>query len=236
MTEGWTVLIAAHAAGATLALLLGGYLVLRGRKGDLLHRRVGRVWFVSMYWVAFSSFGIKRLTPGHFSWIHGLSAWTIISLTIAIWAAATHRIDLHKGFVVGSYFGLVGAGLAATAFPQRLVPQTVVHHPVAFLVIVVQIAALAWLAVRVAGMGLVRPLAAEAPLPPETGVPGQRDRLGAGRHLELGQARRDVVADGLLRQEQPAGDRRVVAAAGDQVEHLALALGELRERRRRRTA
>jgi len=150
MTEGWTVLIAAHAAGATLAMLLGGYLVLRRRKGDLLHRRVGRIWFVTMYWVAFSSFGIKRLTPGHFSWIHGLSAWTVISLTIAIWAAATHRIDLHRGFVVGSYFGLVGAGIAATAFPQRLVPQTVVHHPVALLVIALQIAAIAWVVVRIA--------------------------------------------------------------------------------------
>src|SRR3954447_9822561 len=133
MREPWTLLIAAHAAGATLALLLGGYLVVRRRKGDLLHRRVGRIWMLDMYWVAFSSFGIKRLTPGHFSWIHGLSAWTVVSLSVAIWAATTHRIALHRQFVVGSYLGLVGAGLAAVAFPQRLVPQTVVHHPLAVL-------------------------------------------------------------------------------------------------------
>src|SRR3954447_17899618 len=138
MTEGWTVLIALHAAGATLAVLLGAYVVLRRRKGDLLHRRVGRVWLVDMYWVAFSSFGIQRLPPGHFSWIHGLSAWTIVSLTVALWAAATHRIALHRQFVVGSYLGLVGAGIAAVAFPQRLVPQTVVHHPVAMLVVLAQ--------------------------------------------------------------------------------------------------
>src|SRR4051794_16403086 len=155
MTESWTVLIAAHAVGATLAVLLGAYVVLRQRKGDLLHRRGGRVWMASMYWVAFSSFGIKRLTPGHFSWIHGLSAWTIVSLTVAIWAAATHRIALHQQFVVGSYLGLVGAGLAAVAFPQRLVPQTVVHHPVAMLVILLQICALAWLIVRVCAAGAV---------------------------------------------------------------------------------
>ncbi len=64
MRESWTVLIALHAAGATVALLLGGWLVARRRKGDLLHRRVGRVWMADMYWVAFSSFGIQRLHPG----------------------------------------------------------------------------------------------------------------------------------------------------------------------------
>src|SRR4051795_5796992 len=129
MDNGWTALLALHATGAAVAVILGAYLVLRRRKGDLLHRRVGRFWMVDMYWVAFSSFGIKRLTPGHFSWIHGLSAWTIVSLTMAIWAARTHRVQAHRGWVVGTYLGLVGAGLAAVAFPVRLVPQTAVHYP-----------------------------------------------------------------------------------------------------------
>ena len=129
MDNGWTALIALHAVGATVALIVGGYLVLRRRKGGLLHRRLGRLWMADMYWVAFSSFGIKRLTPGHFSWIHGLSAWTIISLTMAIWAARTHRLQLHRAWVVGTYLGLVGAGIAAVAFPVRLVPQTAVHRP-----------------------------------------------------------------------------------------------------------
>src|SRR3954453_12108252 len=105
MREPWTLLIAAHAAGATLALLLGGYLVVRRRKGDLLHRRIGRVWMVSMYWVSFSSFGIKRLPPGHFSWIHILSLWTIFSLTMAILAAMRHRIRKHRTWVLGTYLG-----------------------------------------------------------------------------------------------------------------------------------
>jgi uncharacterized membrane protein len=130
MTERWTALIALHAIGATTALVLGPYLILRRRKGDLLHRRIGRIWMADMYWVAFSSFAIKRLSPGHFSWIHGLSAWTIFSLTMAIWAARTHRIQQHRGWVLGTYGGLVGAGIAAAAFPARLLPQTAVHHPI----------------------------------------------------------------------------------------------------------
>ena len=129
MSPGWTVVIALHAIGATVAVILGGYLLARRRKGDLLHRRLGRVWMADMYWVSFSSFGIKRLSPGHFSWIHGLSLWTIVSLTVAIWAAATHRRQLHQGWVIGTYCGLLGAGIAAGAFPVRLVPQTAVHEP-----------------------------------------------------------------------------------------------------------
>lgn len=150
MRESWTLLIAAHAAGATLAVVLGGYLVLRRRKGDLLHRRIGRVWMVTMYWVTLSSFGIKRLDPGHFSWIHGLSLWTLISLTLALWAAMTHRVDLHRGFVVGTYLGLVGAGVAAVAFPVRLVPQTAVHAPLPLLGALVGITALAAAVIQVA--------------------------------------------------------------------------------------
>src|SRR3954463_758302 len=147
--DNWTVLVAAHAAGATLAVLLGGWNLWLSRKGDLLHRRVGRIWFVTMYWVAFSSFGLKRLDPGPFSWIPGLSAWTIVSLTIALWAALTHRVDLHKNFVAGSYFGLLGAGIAAVAFPSRQVPQTAMHAPLSLLAALAGLTALAWLLVLI---------------------------------------------------------------------------------------
>ena len=164
--DGWTVLIAAHAAGATLALGLGGYVVLRRRKGDRLHRRLGIVWMATAYWVAGSSFGIQRLHPGHFTWIHGLSAWTIVSLSVALWAAVTHRVDLHRGFVVGSYLGLVGAGLAAMAFPQRLVPQTAVHHP---LVLAAALSGLVLLTV-----GIVRVVSRQVePTPPRPAQPRQ---------------------------------------------------------------
>src|SRR5581483_9316500 len=140
---GWTVLIALHATGATLALLLGGWLVRRRRKGDLLHRRVGRIWMVDMYWVSFSSFGIKRLSPGHFSFIHLLSIWTIVSLTMAIAAARRHDIKAHRGWVVGTYFGLVSAGVIAVAIPQRAIPQTAMHAPLSLLAVLAGITALA---------------------------------------------------------------------------------------------
>jgi uncharacterized membrane protein len=156
MREGWTLLIAAHAIGATLAVGLGGYLIARRRKGDLLHRRVGRVWMVTMYWVAVSSFGIKRLDPGHFSWIHGLSVWTIFSLTMAIVAAVRHDVLRHRGWVVGTYLGLLGAGLAAVAAPSRLVPQTAVHRPLWLLAAVVGVTVLTAAVVRLAAQAQAR--------------------------------------------------------------------------------
>jgi uncharacterized membrane protein len=110
----------------------GAILLLTPRKGDLAHRRLGLVWVAAMYWTALSSFGIRQLRPGHFSLIHLLSLWTVISLTVALWAAVTGRATLHRRWVVGTYAGLVGAGVAAMAFPQRLAPQLMVHHPLIF--------------------------------------------------------------------------------------------------------
>src|SRR4051812_2595294 len=121
--DGWTLLIAAHATGALLALVLGAVMVVR-RKGDLDHRRLGRVWMIVMYWVVLSSFGITRLHPGRFSWIHGLSVWTFISLTVAWRAARRGDVRSHRAWVLGSYAGLLGAFAGAVAVPVRLVPRT----------------------------------------------------------------------------------------------------------------
>lgn len=123
------VLIPFHAAGATVALLLGAWNLRRNPKGDRPHRLVGRVWVVAMYWTVLSSFFIKKLTPGHFSWIHGLSIFTFCTLSIGLWAAVTHRVELHRRFMSGSYFGLLGAFAGAVAVPVRDVPQWIVHQP-----------------------------------------------------------------------------------------------------------
>lgn len=154
--QGWTILIALHAIGATFSVAVGALLLLRRRKGDRAHRRIGRVWMAAMYWTAGSSFGIRALHPGHLSWIHGLSAWTIASLTIALWAAHTHRVELHRGFVMGSYFGLCGAGIAAMAFPVRLAPQLLVHRPLVFFGVVVAVTVVALAVTRACGLSSPR--------------------------------------------------------------------------------
>jgi uncharacterized membrane protein len=123
------VVIALHAGGATIAMALGAYNLIRRTKGDRAHRWVGRVWTVAMYWTILSSFAIRELRPGRFSWIHGLSAFTFVTLTIGVWAAMTHRVAVHRNFMTGSYFGLIGAFVGAVVVPARQVPQWVVHEP-----------------------------------------------------------------------------------------------------------
>lgn len=149
--EHWNLLIALHALGATFAVCTGVIVLWRPRKGGRAHRRLGAVWMASMYWTALSSFGIRELHPGRFSWIHLLSLWTLVSLSVALWAAVTGRSRLHRRWVVGSYAGLLGAGIAAMSFPQRLAPQLLLHHPVTFMAAVAVAAIAAVIAARAAG-------------------------------------------------------------------------------------
>jgi uncharacterized membrane protein len=123
------IVIALHAGGATLALVLGAYNLIRRTKGDRPHRWVGRVWVGAMYWTILSSFTIQELRPGHFSWIHGLSVFTLVTLSIGLWAGMTRRIQTHRRFMTGSYFGLLGAFAGAVAVPQRQIPQWTIHEP-----------------------------------------------------------------------------------------------------------
>jgi uncharacterized membrane protein len=123
-------LIPLHAAGATVALVLGAYQLIRRVKGDRRHRIIGVVWVVAMYWTVIS-FWIKELNDGRFSWIHGLSVFTFITLSIGLWAALTGRRHAHRGFMTGSYLGLIGAFIGAVVVPARDIPQWAVHQPLA---------------------------------------------------------------------------------------------------------
>ena len=112
----WTPLIVAHAAAAGSAVLLGACVLLR-RKGDALHRLMGRVWVGLMLLTALSSFGIYR---DHFSWIHGLSVFTLVMLALGVTAARQGRLRAHRNIMAGTYaWGLIVTGLF-TLLPSRL--------------------------------------------------------------------------------------------------------------------
>jgi uncharacterized membrane protein len=154
---GW--FIAAHAVGASLALLLGTINLGRRMKGDPVHRRLGRVWVVCMYWTILSSFAIKQLDPGHFSWIHLLSIFTFGTLTAGLWAAMTGRTHTHQRYMTGSYFGLLGAFVGAIVVPVRAIPQFAQHHPT--------VLAAAATGVAAAAVSIVRLTHISAPAPNE---------------------------------------------------------------------
>lgn len=96
---------------------LGGYVLLR-RKGDLLHRWLGRLWAGLMLIAALSSFGLHRLT-GRLSWIHILSVVVLVTVSKGVLLALRHNIEAHRQTMTYTYLGLVLAGLF-TLSPGRL--------------------------------------------------------------------------------------------------------------------
>lgn len=112
-----------HLASAAVAFVLGTWMLLRP-KGTPVHRTLGRIWMALMVAVALSSFLIPATIGrflGPFGIIHVLSVWTLVSVSVAIWAARTGRVRHHRIWVLATYFGaLVGAGAGAFA-PGRLI-------------------------------------------------------------------------------------------------------------------
>ncbi|MEZ5955292.1 MAG: DUF2306 domain-containing protein [Hyphomonas sp.] len=104
-------MIKLHVAGAIAAFAIGTVL-LTGVKGRGLHRKLGYSWVAAMAVTAISSFFIIGLNGNSFSFIHGLSAWTVIALPMAVAAARRKDIKTHRRDMTGMFTGgLVVAGL-----------------------------------------------------------------------------------------------------------------------------
>jgi uncharacterized membrane protein len=112
-------MIALHVSSAVLALFLGG-VVLSSTKGSRRHKVLGRIWVALMLAVALSSFWSFEIRDGAGpSFVHVLSVWTLISLGCAIWFIRRGNVRAHRGFMIGTFLGLAGAGLGALA-PGRM--------------------------------------------------------------------------------------------------------------------
>ena len=79
-------------------------------KGTPANRAIGRVWVALMLAAAITSFWIQH---EGFSWIHGLSILTIVSV-IAGWVHARRgNRKAHIGWMTGAFAGSIAAGLGA---------------------------------------------------------------------------------------------------------------------------
>lgn len=144
----WSPLVAAHVIAALYALVLGPLNIFRRRR-DRAHRIIGYTWVVAMYFVCASSFWI--VSDGHFSWLHGLSAFTIITVTLGLISAIRRNIVAHRANMIGSYIGIAVAFAFAATAPGRAIPQLLADDPataVVILVLIVLTAAALYLAVR----------------------------------------------------------------------------------------
>lgn len=118
----WTPVIVIHASLAAVAVVLGAVL-LWSRKGNRAHRIGGWLWVIAMAVVAGISFAIKR--PEGFSWIHGLSVYTLITLATGVWWARSHKVKAHRFNMIALYVGaLIITGLF-TLMPGRLIGSAV---------------------------------------------------------------------------------------------------------------
>jgi uncharacterized membrane protein len=114
-----TPLVATHVIAASTAALLGiGLFVMQ--KGTRAHRLAGRTWVATMAITALSSFGIHSLNPPHLSWVHALSLVSLVTITRAVLAARSGNALVHRRAIIGSYAGLLLAGISAFATPGRV--------------------------------------------------------------------------------------------------------------------
>lgn len=113
----FTPVILIHLATAIASVVVGGAMFFM-KKGTPQHRLSGRVWVLLMAVTALVSFAIQ--TRGHFTWIHVLSVVVLVMLVRAVLAIRHRNIRLHQRLVVGTYAGLLIAGMFALAPGRRL--------------------------------------------------------------------------------------------------------------------
>lgn len=126
--HAWTLLIASHVAAALVSVSLGVVQLAR-RKGDARHRHLGRVWVVLMLWTAVSSFWIRHLRDGAFSWLHVLSLVTLVTVTLGVVGIRRGDLRAHRANMVGSWLGSAIAMVFALALPTRMIPTFAVDEP-----------------------------------------------------------------------------------------------------------
>ena len=83
--------------------------------------RTARILPLAMAITAASTFGIRGLNGGTLSFIHILSAWTLIQVPLLVWAARTHNVAKHRSAVRGMVAGaLVIAGIFTFPFDRLM--------------------------------------------------------------------------------------------------------------------
>lgn len=121
--EGITLPVAVHLATVIPALFLGP-IVLWRKKGDGMHRLLGRIWAVLMLTTAIASAFIHSPGAGiagsGYSVLHIFTIWTLVNVPLAVWFARQGKIERHRSSMMGIYVGLCIAG-AFSFIPGRIV-------------------------------------------------------------------------------------------------------------------
>ena len=117
-----------HAFLALGALVLGA-VQLAAPKGTLSHRTAGYLWVAIMAAIALSSFGIRVLAQGRFSFVHVISVFTLAVLPFAVLHARRRRVRRHAIAMVSLFAGalIIAGGFAL--LPGRIMHAVVFGAP-----------------------------------------------------------------------------------------------------------
>ena len=109
-----------HAVAAMAALVLGA-VQLAAPKGTIPHRSLGWVWVALMAAVAGTSFWIHDMRMvGPFSWIHGLSIFTLVMLVVGVTYARRHNVTGHRQTMIWIFVGALVITGFFTFMPGRI--------------------------------------------------------------------------------------------------------------------
>ena len=109
-----------HLLTVLTALALTPVMLLR-RRGDSVHRALGKLWVAAMFLTAVLSFFVRSSNHGNFSFIHIISAYVVITAPLLWLSARKHRIAAHRRHVRGMVTGaLLIAGFFTFPFGRLL--------------------------------------------------------------------------------------------------------------------
>jgi len=115
-------IVIVHLAGALPAMLMG-LLILVMPKGTPRHKLAGRIWVALIAVTSISTIWISGINDGGgYSIIHLLSIWTLISVSLGIYFIRRGNRRAHRGFMIGTYLGLLGAA-GGTLAPGRIISE-----------------------------------------------------------------------------------------------------------------
>lgn len=112
-----TIAVTLHLICTAAALVLG-IIIFARTKGTPSHRALGSLWVSLMATAALTSLWIPSFLT--VSWIHLFVIVVAISVPKAIVEVRRGRVQAHRGWMIGTFIGLIGAGLGTLA-PGRLI-------------------------------------------------------------------------------------------------------------------
>ena len=107
-------------AGAAIAAMGLGALILFRRKGTPLHKALGRIWVGLMLVVATSAIFINEIRlVGPFSPIHLFVLLTYAGIGFGLWEIRHGRVETHQAAMKSTYLGALLLTGAFTLLPGR---------------------------------------------------------------------------------------------------------------------